>query len=382
MSWCKVSSKINSLGILQFRSFSWSSVALVPSKEARVMNKFLKGSLKRRSWFPSKEISASSLPSDFLPRKGERNHRRINILNKLFMRYVSDIMSTGEVSNEIAGLRLEISKVKISSDFGTLNVFWVTKGTKIDSEIEDILQRNAGKLRHELTQLRVIGNVPAVQFVKDKSLSKLTELDGILSKADFGDEFEPSDSSFGLISEFVVKSEVPPEMQDNILKEDSIVDLDPLPPMATDVLGFNHEMVMQKVLRSMNKSLALHRRKPECSHSDGLAESDPDLPAESESEIQPSILGEGNHEKLALDKLELKKFVSRRMALQRKLSKPPKDHQWVTQPLHTEKFEDEDLDDEGLYGVSSKLRELEFDSDNFDDVMENNDSYLFNRKDT
>jgi ribosome-binding factor A len=47
-----------------------------------------------------------------------------------------------------------------------VNVFWLSKGTENDEMVEKILKRSAGQLRHELSELRVMGAVPYIEFVK------------------------------------------------------------------------------------------------------------------------------------------------------------------------------------------------------------------------
>lgn len=61
---------------------------------------------------------------------------------------------------------LNLFQVKVSADFHILNVFWVCKGDSSDEETEFLLQQIAGALRHELSTLRVMGEVPYVVFVK------------------------------------------------------------------------------------------------------------------------------------------------------------------------------------------------------------------------
>lgn len=39
------------------------------------------------------------------------NSRRVNVLNKLFMRYITDLMATGECASEFLGRGIEINKV-------------------------------------------------------------------------------------------------------------------------------------------------------------------------------------------------------------------------------------------------------------------------------
>lgn len=54
----------------------------------------------------------------------------------------------------------------VTPDFKGVNVFWIAKGTENDETLEKLLTKNAGALRHELSQLRVMGVVPKINFVK------------------------------------------------------------------------------------------------------------------------------------------------------------------------------------------------------------------------
>lgn len=52
-----------------------------------------------------------------------------------------------------------------------LNVFWISKDNKDLTEIEKVLSRNAGYLKSELSQLRIMGIVPEIHFVKGMLLA-------------------------------------------------------------------------------------------------------------------------------------------------------------------------------------------------------------------
>jgi ribosome-binding factor A len=54
----------------------------------------------------------------------------------------------------------------VAPDFNKVNVFWLARGTENDEMVEKILKRSAGQLRHELSELRVMGVVPYIEFVK------------------------------------------------------------------------------------------------------------------------------------------------------------------------------------------------------------------------
>lgn len=60
-------------------------------------------------------------------------------------------------------------QVCVVPDFKCINVFWVAKGNDNDEVIEKLLEANASALRHELSQLKVIGVVPKIKFLKGSS---------------------------------------------------------------------------------------------------------------------------------------------------------------------------------------------------------------------
>lgn len=60
--------------------------------------------------------------------------------------------------------------MKITPDLQKVLVFWVCKGDTSDEETEAMLRSIAGALRHELSTLRVMGEVPYIDFVKGKDL--------------------------------------------------------------------------------------------------------------------------------------------------------------------------------------------------------------------
>lgn len=47
-------------------------------------------------------------------------------------------------------------------------MYWLAKGTTNDELVDSILQKNSGLLRHELSQLRLMGVVPIIEFVKGR----------------------------------------------------------------------------------------------------------------------------------------------------------------------------------------------------------------------
>lgn len=166
--------------------------------------------------------------------KKSDNSKRTAVLNKLFMRHITDQMATGENAETYAGLGIEISKVfdsmlylnvfdylyiidvlqvRVTPDYKLLQVYWLAKGNENDEAIGKLLTKNAGQLRHELTQLRVIGIVPKILFCKDKTLATITEIDKRLETADFGEDHVPLDIVSKLKTELELNTPLEPHIK-------------------------------------------------------------------------------------------------------------------------------------------------------------------------
>lgn len=219
------------------------------NRQSKIMTKLMHGRDKgKRHWYESRipggaHVGAASAKAISNP-EGQPRHvlKRVTVLNKLFMRNIADIMATGELSQEIVGKGLEISRVKISPDFHQAYVYWMAKGTDEDEELEKLLARISGKLRHELSQLRLMGEVPKITFLKDLNYSKFSDVDRLLSKADFGEDYVPLHMGQKLKENIVLD------------KDEEIFPSDSLPEMRQDVFGLNHEEIMKKITRTIGKT--------------------------------------------------------------------------------------------------------------------------------
>lgn len=146
-------------------------------------------------------------------------------------------------------------------------MYWISKTNDLGT-IESILKRSAGYLRHEMSQLRIIGEIPRIQFVKgalnclnlhfilneivlDKNYWNLAEIDATLQSADFGDDYEPTDLGNKLKNEFELLTSIDPNLKQIIHKfENQTVDENeevPLPPMPQHVLGLDHKEILNRV---------------------------------------------------------------------------------------------------------------------------------------
>lgn len=160
-----------------------------------------------------------------------------------------------------------------------------------DSELEKLLQSLSGPLRHELSRLRIMGEVPLIYFVQgnvyafklcltvidnivflDKTYANIAAVDRLLNKADFGDDFIPSCSTL-LYNHPVVFTSIDPQIRVIIiviiclsfifytfnLFQEKIKELegkenleegdemDVIPKMKMDVMGLDHSAIMARV---------------------------------------------------------------------------------------------------------------------------------------
>ncbi|XP_012284164.1 putative ribosome-binding factor A, mitochondrial [Orussus abietinus] len=249
-------------------------------REVKFMAKLLKPeNPKRKS--RNRDMNAQSLLNSYTSKPVVAVHdtRRMAVLNTLFMHHITDLMATGEVAAELVGRGIEVTGVKISPNFCRINAYWIVKKSEEVEEVSQILQRSAGHLRHELSQLRVMGVVPVIEFVHDKQVSMMATIENALREADYGEDFEPT-NSIKEPTEAKLKTMIPIELLHNaeivcteiddlkseqddtintekgILQEselNKVYDVS-LPPMRNDVLGLNHSDIMTKVKRSLKKT--------------------------------------------------------------------------------------------------------------------------------
>lgn len=204
------------------------------NRQVKIMNKLLFGKNKgKRGWYNKPSQSTlnqfTSVKSISNP-MGVQKHtnRRITVLNSLFMKNITDLMATGAMADSLTGLGIEVSRVLVAQDFLNINVYWLAKGSEDDVAIELLLRKCSGHLRHELSQLRVMGEVPRIHFVKDLEFAKYIEVERILKGADMGSHEEAED---GLLNEGHL--------------EQNVEDL--LPEMRHDVLGLQHSVIFSKI---------------------------------------------------------------------------------------------------------------------------------------
>lgn len=238
-------SSLKRLPLVTVRGYKPGSAPMA-GRQAKMLNKLLVNAKKKRSreWF---DVNAASKPTSIASTHQENKiaSRRVAVLNKLFMKHVTDLLATSRIGEEIAGLAIEITRVKVCQNFHGLNVFWYS--TASDSQllmIEERLAKIAGPLRHEMSQLRLMGEVPRITFVKDRQHSLLNEVDILLATADFGDNYERNPYGQRVKKDFDSTTAA-------IDANDSTSDV---MPMRNDLFGVDRNAIMGRIERSLAKT--------------------------------------------------------------------------------------------------------------------------------
>lgn len=161
------------------------------------------------------------------------------------MQHITDMMSMGEVS-DIIKQNIEITHVKITPDFKYVNVFYIPSDddTSFDQEA---LQKCARIIRHELSQLRIIGVVPPIQFVPNKQYSIQMEVERRLMMINFEEDSDTLSSEEMQFDTLDVNQSSCKESVANCDTEADKFNIQ-LPMMRHDVLGLDHHKIMSQVI--------------------------------------------------------------------------------------------------------------------------------------
>lgn len=236
--------------------------------DGKMMNKImgLNGKSKK-VWYKS-NVGANPTFEELLKQTTKNNAgrqatKRVHVLNKLIMKNITDLMATGENSDQLIGYGLEISKVSVSGDYRTVNVFWMARKSENDYELEQLLSSLSGPLKHELSRLRIMGEVPKIHFIKDKTYANIAAVDRLLNKADFGEDFIPTCSTL-LKNHPTMFTTLDPEIKEKIIELDKQENLDNkeviIPEMKMDVMGLDHSAITARLIGAVQKSKAVHRQ--------------------------------------------------------------------------------------------------------------------------
>ncbi|XP_015108389.1 putative ribosome-binding factor A, mitochondrial [Diachasma alloeum] len=247
------------------------------ARQGKFIKKLMREDAPKKKWHMTKPGRVQqSFSGDSIKVISPHVTRRLNVLNKLFMTHITDLMTTGEVSGQIVGRGIEISRVKLANDFHVVRVYWFCNDDDTDrlEETTRHLEQIAFRLRHELSQLKVIGVVPQILFVKDKAVAANLELQKRIAEADYGEDHVPIVNISPPKPQLTLYTPLPEDVRKKILEyseedkeeaeDDAFYAVD-LPPMKHDVLGLNHWKIMFRVKMSLNKLRAVEASKKQWS---------------------------------------------------------------------------------------------------------------------
>lgn len=246
----------NHYWLISYRSSSSSAA----NQLSRAMNKLSSNKKSKQKWYSNQfdqpilsPVVATSKEKNQLGKQGQR---RINVINKLCMRYITDIMATGDMADELLGKGIEISRVKVTPDFNVVNVYWTVIENNDDDEVVKLLKKAAGYVKHELSNLRVLGLVPHITFVKDEKLAKLAEVQKILSQINLVQENNKYVMNIG--SNLKEDQRLNLDLEDHIvekikkLDDTEQIDEEELPAMKHDVFGLDQLSISNRIKEDMS----------------------------------------------------------------------------------------------------------------------------------
>lgn len=234
---------------LNYHCVRYKSANEYLSRQNKIMNKLIFGKKPNKKIIYDNMQRHTAKPSTLATTKRQNTAaRRITVLNKLFMKYVTDLMANHSLIGErIAGCSVEVTGVKVCQQFHGLHVYWLGSTDNDDKLVEQRLASIAGPLRHELSQLRLMGEIPRITFIKDRTYALVKEVNERLLIADFGEDYDPTGGR-NARKEFQTEYEA-----EDILNSTSDIE-STLPPMRHDVMGVDHKAIMSRIKGSMNKT--------------------------------------------------------------------------------------------------------------------------------
>ncbi|KAF8770259.1 uncharacterized protein LOC129988483 [Argiope bruennichi] len=232
------------------------------TKRGSMLAEMIKNTDKRKHWHF--EILQNNAKSKNVFEKVSRPSRRQNVLNALFIRNITDVLSTGDTIPEIIGSGIEITGVKIAPCCRILNVYWQIPQSSFAAEeiIATALNGRAHKIRAELISRNVMGRVPQIFFIRDTTNAYVAAFEKAIQeveeemKSDSGVVPDDSFMSKKKLYKFTdSKQEKEREKETKVKVTETIKDISVKPTVAparpvdmrADVFGLNHDQLMTRV---------------------------------------------------------------------------------------------------------------------------------------
>jgi ribosome-binding factor A len=94
-------------------------------------------------------------------------------------------------SNDPRLMRVSITKVELSPDYGYATVFWDTFDSGTRGDAKKAIEAASGRMRSELAKILKVRHVPGLTFVYDNQFEEEQKITDLIKKAQ--DEIESDD---------------------------------------------------------------------------------------------------------------------------------------------------------------------------------------------
>lgn len=176
---------------------------------------------------------------------GPEESIKLKTYNSILHENISDLINSNYISEELQDLQVSVLGVRLTGDMSTCRVYWQASGNyAVDQSIQDMLDFHASKIRHALINLRVLGKIPRITFLQEKTAARKAEVERLLESVDLS----PESIEDSMEEENVDESSIEGKM---MTSDDSASDRVELEP----ILGLNQREIQKHLAKIKSQGL-------------------------------------------------------------------------------------------------------------------------------
>ncbi|XP_055335809.1 uncharacterized protein LOC129586543 [Paramacrobiotus metropolitanus] len=179
----------------------------------------------------------------------EHEPRHVKMVESVLLDRITELLADARFSELLMEISIEITGVQINRNRGQLNILWAPTGDPLaDKKIHQILQSMTPDLREHLCSQHILGFVPRIEFVRDKTIRCLKELQDRMALLDTGPPDEPLDTVDREVLEVTVQGGPSSGLETTL--SGPMMDplgLDRVPPMRTDIGGIDRTKLLEQM---------------------------------------------------------------------------------------------------------------------------------------
>ncbi|OQV22364.1 hypothetical protein BV898_03860 [Hypsibius exemplaris] len=232
-----------------------TSMLKIATKQVKMMQKLTQRSLERDKVFrTAPRPQQFGVASPRLPTSIHSNDmlepRRIRTLQHIFLEHIAELLATDEFTEELGEHTVEIRSVRYDNAQNQLSIFWTPKGTEEEDRlVHQMLIRLAPKLRKQLSDQQLVGTIPKLEFLRDRTALLFRTLEASFGQVDYG----PVDDDADEVGEVGCEVAVAASPILGIIKvrtEEKEVDvfrLNEVPEKRTDTGGIDRKALLEQL---------------------------------------------------------------------------------------------------------------------------------------